>query len=120
MSDPKAADVLNTLLINGSVIIAADQDLFIGAHCVPGRYPEAQKSVLLQNDGKGNYAPDGSFAYASLVTGADFSDIDNAKKTDLLLVAEWMKPTVMGNHNGKWEEKRGCAFPEVDNVLRTP
>ncbi len=108
----QAAEGLNALRINGSVIIAADidtdgdQDLFIGAHCVPGRYPEAQKSVLLKNDGKGKYTPDASFAYASLVTGAAFSDINNDKKTDLLLVGEWMKPTVLGNHNGKWEDKK--------------
>lgn len=43
------------------------------------------------------------------VTGAAFSDINNDKKTDLLLVGEWMNPTVLGEHNGKWEEKKEAA-----------
>lgn len=106
----KPTDALGTLLINAMAIAAADidadgdQDLFIGAHCVPGRYPEAQKSFLLQNDGKGNYSLIPSFPHSSLLTDAVFTDLNKDKKPDLLLVGEWMKPTAYLNQNGKWVE----------------
>ncbi|MCU0354845.1 MAG: VCBS repeat-containing protein, partial [Cytophagales bacterium] len=95
------------ILLNAAAIAAADvdadgdQDVFIGANCVPGRFPEAQKSVLLQNDGKGRFSVNTSFAHTSLVTDAVFTDINGDKKPDLLLVGEWMQPTVYLNQNGQ-------------------
>lgn len=106
------SDELSKLRINASVGVAADidadgdQDLFIGAHCTPGRYPEAQKSVLMQNDGKGNFSAVRTFSHSSLVTGAAFSDVNGDKDPDLLLAGEWMKPTVYLNLNGKWNKAK--------------
>ena len=95
------------LKLNASCVATADidadgdQDLFIGAHCVPGRYPETQPSVLLENDGKGNYAIIQLFTHLALTTGATFTDFNNDKEPDLLVVGEWTKPTVFLNQNGK-------------------
>lgn len=116
----RLSDDLSKLRVNASVVVAADvdadgdQDLFIGAHCLPRRYPEAQKSVLMQNDGKGNFSLMRTFSHSSLVMGASFSDINGDKKPDLLLVGEWMKPTVYLNQNGKWSE-----YQEATKSLNT-
>ena len=104
------------ILINASCVAAADidadgdQDLFIGAHCVPGRYPEAQNSILLQNDGKGNYSITKSLprgrprTKSQILTAAVFTDLNKDKRPDLLTVGEWTKPTVYLNQNGKLVE----------------
>lgn len=97
------------LLINASVIEASDvdqdgdQDLFIGAGCVPGKYPEAQQSRLLLNDGKGNFKISTQFpAIQSLINGAEFADLDGDKVLDLILVGEWMQPLVLLNRKGEF------------------
>ena len=117
---------LSALRLNATVVKAADidadgdQDLFIGAHCVPGRFPEAQASVLLRNEGQGNFSVIKSFAHSSLVTGAAFSDFNNDKKPDLLLVGEWMKPMVYLNQGDKWiadETKTNALLPTLAHSL---
>ncbi|MFN4147055.1 MAG: VCBS repeat-containing protein [Runella sp.] len=96
--------------LNASTIAATDidsdgdQDLFIGVHCVPRRYPEAQKSVLLQNDGKGQFSVIESFSHSSLVTGAAFCDLNSDQRLDLLIVSEWNKPKAYLNQKGKLVE----------------
>lgn len=102
----RAQDFLQ-LNINASVVANADvdadgdQDVFIGANCVSGRFPEAQKSVLLQNNGKGQFTLNALFTHSSLITDAVFTDVNNDKKPDLLLVGQWMSPTLYLNQNGK-------------------
>ena len=96
------------LKINAAALAVADvdadgdQDVFVGANCVPGRYPEAQQSALLLNDGKGQFTPSPRFSFTGLVTGACFTNLNNDKRPDLLLVGEFMKPTVFINQNGKF------------------
>lgn len=98
------------LLVNARTVAQADvdgdgdQDVFIGANSVPGRYPEAQASALWLNDGRGNFKASPSFRFLGLVTGAAFSDLNNDKQPDLLLAGEWMKPTVFLNTKGKFIE----------------
>ena len=99
------------LLVNAGAVAAADvdgdgdQDVFIGSNCTPGRYPEAQPSVLWLNDGKGNFSAS-PFTFAGLVTGVTFSDLNGDRQPDLLLVGEWMKPTVFINNKGKFAENQ--------------
>lgn len=63
-----------------------DTDLFVGARCVPGRYPTPPESALLLNDG-------GVFTRiavaAGMVTGAAWSDLDGDGHPELVVSTEW-------------------------------
>ncbi len=91
---------------NADVDGDGDQDIFIGANGVPGRYPEAQASALWLNDGSGNFTTSSSFKFTGLITGAAFTDLNNDRQPDLLLVGEWMKPTVFINSKGRFTENQ--------------
>ncbi|MEP7320123.1 MAG: VCBS repeat-containing protein, partial [Panacibacter sp.] len=90
-------------------------DFFVGGRVIPGRYPETPQSFLLVNDGKGNFtdqiatlAP--SLQKIGMVTDAVWTDLNNDKKPDLILVGEWMPVTVFINSNGKYEDKTSNYF----------
>ena len=97
---------------SGSTVVASDfdkdgdLDLFVGGRIVPGHYPEAPQSFLLQNDGKGNFT-DVTKSVAPLlervgmVTGALWTDFDNDGWTDLTIVGEWMPVSFYKNNQGK-------------------
>lgn len=83
-----------------------DQDVFIGAWCLPGSYPMPAKSHLLLNDGAGrfseataNVAPD--LAKIGIVYQAIWSDLDGDKLPELILAGEWMPITIYKNTGGK-------------------
>ncbi len=84
-------------------------DLFIGGRVVAGRYPETPLSMLLINDGKGNFS-DQTNALApniqkiGMVTDAAFYDLNNDKKLELIVVGEFMPITVFTMNNGKFED----------------
>jgi hypothetical protein len=77
-----------------------DLDLFLGARSIPGRYPEAPRSMLLRNDG-GRFVDvvDASpgLAEAGLVTSALFVDVDRDGLPDLVLALEWDHVRVFRN-----------------------
>ncbi|HET9278073.1 MAG TPA: VCBS repeat-containing protein, partial [Flavitalea sp.] len=59
-----------------------DQDIFVGSRVVPGKYPESPQSLLLINEGKGNFsnAPTAlstSLQSLGMVTDAAWVDVDN-------------------------------------------
>lgn len=79
-----------------------DTDLFTGGAAVPGKYPEAARSYILLNDGKGNftdataqYLP--SWRQTGLVTAAAWDDVNKDGFSDLLIVGEWMPPAILLN-----------------------
>lgn len=95
---------------SGSSVVASDYDgdgdldLFVGGRVVPGSFPLAPKSYLLQNN-KGQFidvtresAP--QLAEVGMVSSALWTDIDNDKDTDLLVVGEYMPVTVFTNNGG--------------------
>jgi len=71
-----------------------DIDLFIGGRVVPGKYPYAPTSYLLQNNnGKfsniiKNRAPE--LEHIGMITDAVWVDIDNNESLDLVVTGEWM------------------------------
>jgi hypothetical protein len=80
--------------------------LFVGGNVIAGRYPEADVSAILLNDGKGNFsdvtdrfAPD--LKAIGIVTDAMWLDLNNDKRLDLAVVGEWMPVTLYINKNGK-------------------
>jgi hypothetical protein len=111
----KSANGLPTMITSGSCVKASDidgdgdLDLFVGGRLVPGKYPTAPRSYVLQNNGKGAFTditftvnPD--LEYPGLVTDALWTDFNNDNYTDLILVGEWMKIRTFKNVDGKLVE----------------
>lgn len=97
---------------NGSCVEAADfdndgdLDLFVGTRALTGYYSKACDQYLLQNDGKGSFtnvtsaaAPE--FAKLGMVTDATWFDYDGNGFADLMVVGEWMSPTIFSNDGRK-------------------
>src|SRR6185436_10344056 len=94
-----------------------DLDIFVGTRVVPGRYPESAKSLLLINDGKGNFtsAPaslSGVLDSLGMVTDAAWIDVDNDGVKDLVVCGEWMKLLLFLNKNGKIIDSSDHYFPD--------
>jgi hypothetical protein len=87
-----------------------DIDLFIGGRQVPGAYPFAPRSFLLQND-KGIFkditenSPD--LMSPGMITESLFDDYDKDGDLDLLCVGEWMPITFFENANGQFVNSTG-------------
>lgn len=86
-----------------------DLDLFVGGRLLPGKYPYATKSYLLQNN-KGKWvditkqlAPE--LVEVGMVTGAEFLDVDGDKDDDLAIVGEWMPLTLFINNGGIYDKE---------------
>ena len=95
---------------SGSVVVAADYDrdgdldLFVGGRVIPGSYPDAPRSRLLQN--RGGSFTDVTFKSPALlkpglVTGALWSDADGDGWIDLLVSNEWGPVKFFRNENGR-------------------
>jgi enediyne biosynthesis protein E4 len=86
-----------------------DLDLFVGGRCVPGKYPSIPQSIILLNDGKGNFTDGTQKVCAAvknigMVTDALWIDINKDKVPDLLVVGEWMSPKIFINQQGQLKE----------------
>lgn len=86
-----------------------DLDLFIGGRVLPGKYPLAPKSYILENisgrfvDATSKIAPD--FSEIGMINDMVLSDYDGDKDKDLIVVGEWMPITVFNNTGGKFQKK---------------
>ncbi|MFN8573193.1 MAG: VCBS repeat-containing protein [Gemmatimonadaceae bacterium] len=93
---------------SGSRVVAADYDgdgdidLFVGGRLVPWRYGENPTSLLLQNNGHGQFtnvtaqlAPE--LAQVGMVTDAVWQDLDGDRRPELVVVGEWMPVTIFHN-----------------------
>ncbi|MEP6597389.1 MAG: VCBS repeat-containing protein, partial [Ginsengibacter sp.] len=83
-----------------------DMDLFVGGRVVPGKYPVSPSSYILINDGKGIFKDAtvnicNALEQAGMVTDAVFTDLNNDKQPDLIVVGEWMPIKVFINQKGK-------------------
>lgn len=101
---------------SGSVVAAADfdndgdLDLFIGSRSIPGEFPRSPESVLLRNDGKGNFtnvtaevAP--GLVTPGMVTSAVWADVDGDGWIDLIVTTEWGPIKLFRNREGKLVEE---------------
>ncbi len=75
-------------------------DIFIGGRCVPGSYGIIPQSVLLKNNGNGNFinvtkqtAPD--LLHIGMVTDAQWADIDNDGSKELIVAGDWMPVEIL-------------------------
>lgn len=110
----KENNALPKMLSNTSCVVAGDfdgdkdLDLFIGGMTKHGKYPLADDSYILKNDG-------GSFSIANkevfeeplsgLVKTALWTDYDGDMDLDLIVTGEWMPIRVYKNENGKLKEQ---------------
>ncbi|MEJ7738253.1 MAG: VCBS repeat-containing protein [Chitinophagaceae bacterium] len=110
--------------LSGSCVSVADidndgdLDIFVGNRVVPGRYPESPESLLLINNGKGEFtnAPPAirtPLDSLGMVTDAAWVDVDNDGRKDLIVCGEWMKLHVLSNKNGKLTDLSDNYFPDA-------
>ena len=95
-----------------------DIDLFVGGRANARMYGYTPASVILQNDGKGNFSEVTNSVAKGLqnvgmVTSAVWSDIDNDGWKDLIVVGEWMPVTVFKNNRGKLEKETTDEFSKT-------
>ncbi len=83
-----------------------DMDLFIGHRHIPGRYPSPASGVLLEN--RHGYFTDVTASLApglnsiGMVSDAQWVDINQDGKMDLVLVGEWMPISILLQKDGKF------------------
>jgi hypothetical protein len=83
-----------------------DLDLFVGGRVNARMYGYTPASVILQNDGKGNFKEvtetvAKGLINVGMVTDAHWTDLDKDGWTDLLIVGEWMPVTIFKNQKGR-------------------
>ncbi|MBJ6369597.1 VCBS repeat-containing protein [Snuella sedimenti] len=83
-----------------------DLDVFIGGKVVPNYYPFPPKSLLLENDGEGNFTDvtkikAKALSKVGMVNSSVWADINNDKYPDLILVGEWMPIKFFINNKGQ-------------------
>ncbi len=86
-----------------------DLDLFVGGRLNPMQYPTPAKSYVLINDGNSftdqtsEWAP--AFEKLGMVTDAEWTDINNDGKSELVVVGEWTAINVFELSDGKFIDK---------------
>ena len=117
----------NQLPLNGmntSVVLPfdADQDgdidLFVGSRSYPQEYGVIPTSYLMQNDGKGHFtlvtdqlAP--GLSTVGMVRDAALVDMDLDRKMELVVVGDWMAPTIFQWKANRWEKVEDHAMAEL-------
>ena len=96
-----------------------DLDLFVGGRQVPGRYPEPANSYILQNQwmesGRLSFITVAEFEKMGMVTDGVWTDYDVDGDLDLLVIGEWMEPTIIENKKGKFTQKK--LELSIDNAV---
>ena len=108
----KSFNALPDMITSGGTVNAADydadgdMDLFVGGRLIPGQYPKAPRSYLLNNnngkfeDVTESVAPD--LKAPGLITSCLWSDYDGDGQLDLIIAGEWTPISVFKNNGGKF------------------
>lgn len=126
----KTSDRLPEMLTSGSCVEAADidndgdLDLFVGGRLVPGSYPFAPRSYILENNGKGYFKDvteqyNKSLLNPGMVTDAVWTDYNGDHRPDLIVVGEWMGIKVFKNENGKLVEQKMASLEKSEGWWTT-
>jgi enediyne biosynthesis protein E4 len=95
-----------------------DQDLFVAGRTTTGSYPLAPRSYLLQNsngkltDVTNKLCP--ALQNVGMITDALWMDWDGDERSDLVVVGEWMAPTVFLQHGDDFEPT--SIFPGENQI----
>lgn len=119
----KSGEGLPHMLSSGSCVKAADMDrdgdmdLFVGGRLVPGSYPLAPRSYVLENDGSGRFRDvteklNPELLTPGMVSDALWTDFDADERPDLILVGEWMAVRLFRNTGFGFEELAGQEWME--------
>ncbi len=93
-----------------------DLDLFVGGRVIPGQYPAAPKSFLLINNGRGKFtSSEIPFSETGMVTDAQWIDLNNDKRKDLVICGEMMPIKVYINTAGGFLDKTDSYINEPAN-----
>lgn len=100
-----------------------DLDIAVAGRVVPGKYPLAPKSYILENvDGKFLDVTEkvaSEFSQVGMVNNMLLSDYDGDGEKDLMVVGEWMPITVFGNKGGKFEKVAVKSFEGTEGWWNT-
>ncbi|MBC7571980.1 MAG: VCBS repeat-containing protein [Spirosoma sp.] len=90
-----------------------DLDLFVGGRVVPGRYPEVPQSYLLENKGNGQFTVVPTpFSSVGMVTDAQWADLNDDGRIDLVLCGEFMPVKVFTNTKSGFVDETNRYFTE--------
>ncbi|MEL7223139.1 MAG: VCBS repeat-containing protein, partial [Bacteroidota bacterium] len=96
-----------------------DIDLFVGAQSISADYGKTPESVLLRNDsGTFTKVEDAEVSVAGMVTDAVWHDYDRDGWEDLIVVGEWMPPTIFKNESGTLVAKPD-VLPNVSGLWQS-
>lgn len=112
----RAVKALPAEAFNGSCVTTLDYDddgdldLFVSGHVLPGKFPQADNSMLLQNN-KGvftNVTNDVAkeLIKPGIVNCAVWSDIDGDGKNELILSGEWMPVMIYKTDHGIFKKQQ--------------
>ncbi|MDX2045847.1 MAG: VCBS repeat-containing protein [Chitinophagaceae bacterium] len=88
-----------------------DMDLFIGGRIIPGKYPVAPKTYLLNNDGKGIFSIfETPFSESGMVTDAQWTDLNDDGRKDLVVCGEFMPLKIFINTPNGFTDKTSDFF----------
>jgi hypothetical protein len=112
-----STEALPEIRTSASCVISADYDadgdldLFVGGRIKPREYPLSPRSYVLRNDNRKftdvTAQLNAGLETPGMVSSALWADIDNDKKTDLILAGEWMPIRIFKN--------TGSTFVEATN-----
>jgi len=111
----KSSGQLPVMLTSGSCVETSDFDgdgdidLFVGGRLEPMAYPYAPKSYLLENNGKGIFTDvtatyNKALVNPGMITDAVWTDFNNDRLPDLIIVGEWMGIRAFMNEGRKLTE----------------
>ncbi len=93
-----------------------DTDVFVGGRVIPGRYPVTPRSYLLNNNGKGKFTiVKTPFDSIGMVTDAQWVDLNNDGRKDLVMCGEMMPVMIFINTPNGFVDKTKEYFDKPEN-----